>query len=95
VDMLLQEVVSFLPAVAIGGHCSVAMWSVLLPLLSTLSALSGAFGGRLSGHGPATPAAVLTLPTVKAAPAASLQEACWVAMLSNTLVVFGCSWPSS
>jgi hypothetical protein len=50
---LLTGVVGFLPTIAIANHYSEMMWSVLLPLLSTLSALSSAFDSGLSGRSPA------------------------------------------
>jgi hypothetical protein len=50
---LIARVVGFIPAVSVAGHSSEVTWSVLLPHLSALSALSGSFDGGLSGHGPA------------------------------------------
>jgi hypothetical protein len=52
---LLTGVVGFFPVTVIASHCSEAMESVLLPLLSALSALFGAFDGGLGRCGLATP----------------------------------------
>jgi hypothetical protein len=63
------------------------MRATLLPLLPTLSALFGASNSDIGGCSSATPAST----KVMVAPIACSPEACQVAMLSNSLVVFGCS----
>jgi hypothetical protein len=50
----LAGVVGFCPTTVVTGHYSQVMWSVLLPLLATLSAFLGAFDLSLGRHGPTT-----------------------------------------
>jgi hypothetical protein len=66
----------------------------LLPLLLALGAFLVLLTVILVGGVQLPPAAAPALTKVKAAPTASTPEACRVAMLSNALVVFGCSLPS-
>jgi hypothetical protein len=67
----------------------------VLHLLSTLSTLLGASDCDIGGVVWPPPMAAPALAKVKAALTASSPETCWVAMLSNSMVVFGCLWPSS
>jgi hypothetical protein len=81
--------------IAIVGHRSEVTWMVLLPLLPTLSALLVLLTVVLVGVMRPLPVAASALTKVKAAPTTSSPEVCWVAMSSNTLVVFCYSRPSS
>jgi hypothetical protein len=89
---LLVGVLNFLPGVAIVRCHGETTQVAVLPLLPALGALLGASDGDTGECGSAT---APTSSKVKAALTASLLEACWVVMLSNSLVVIGCSWWSS
>jgi hypothetical protein len=86
----LIGVVSFLTAVAVASHYGIATGSMLLSLLATRSAFPGAFDGGLVGAAQAPLAVIPVLARMKAAPTASSTEACQVAMLSSSLIIFGC-----
>jgi hypothetical protein len=51
---LLVGVLDFFAGIAIIGHCSEMMWTVLLLVLSALIALFGVSDSGTGGHGPAT-----------------------------------------
>jgi hypothetical protein len=92
---LLIRVIGFLIAAATIGCYDDMMGSLFLPFLPPLMPFLVPLMVALVGAVQPPLATAPALPRTKAAPTASFPEACRVVMSSSTLVVSGCSWPSS
>jgi hypothetical protein len=88
-DILLSRVASFLVIAIIMGHNSDVPGAPIMPFFLPLAPFLALLMVALDGAARLPLTVAFTLPRTKAAPTASLQEACRVVISSSSLVVFG------
>jgi hypothetical protein len=88
-DVLLLRVIRFLVVSIVAGRDCDPLGHHFCPFLSPLAPFFVPLLMDLDGAARLPPKTIFSSPRTKTVPTASSWEACWVAILSNSMVVFG------